>query len=605
MVSTTLQIQPEWSLGDLFRNRVESTPHAIAYSHYDSTSESWKDSTWLAIAQEAGRWQQAFLRENLEAGDRIGIMVRNSREWVIIDQAAIGLGLVTVPLYLDDNAENVAYILEHAEVKLFILEGKVQWRRLAPVHEKLRTVRTIVSLHDLDPEEIRSGEIQPVIARDLLSDKTGDLQTRKIDPDTLATLVYTSGTTGRPKGVMLSHRNIVSNAYSASQCASFSAEDTFLSFLPLSHMLERTGGYLLPLITGSRVAFARSIPQLGEDLVTIRPTVLISVPRIYESIYAKIHAGLAKKSSLAQKLFLLTVQIGWHRFEWVQKRARWTPGLLLWPLLQRLVAQKVLDRVGGRIRFAVCGGAPLPPPIAKFFIGLGLPVHHGYGLTEASPIVTVNRVEDNIPASIGTVIPDVSIRLAEQDELLVKGPSVMLGYWKNPEATTASFDVDGWLRTGDKARIEADGHVYITGRLKDIIVLGTGEKLPPADMEMAIQLHPLFEQAMIVGEGRPFLTAILVLQAEEWAAMAKELQVDPQSDSALQGRAVERALLHRVNQQLSEFPGYAQIRRLVLLREPWTIDNGFLTPTMKMKRNRILESVKPEITAIYSKYSDH
>lgn len=604
MSGTPLEIQSDWSLGDLFRARVTTTPQAIAYRQYDSASEHWSDCTWLDVANEVGRWQQALTREGLEPGDKLAIMLRNSRDWVIVDQAAIGLGLITVPLYLDDRPDNIAYILEHAEVSLLVVEGKTQWRRLASVLDRLPSVKTIVSLHALEHEDGNPSDPRLIAASDMLFGLEGDWQTQKLQADSLCTIVYTSGTTGRPKGVMLSHRNLLSNAHAASQCASFGVNDSFLSFLPLSHTLERTGGYLLPIVVGASVAFARSIPQLGEDLVTIRPTVLVSVPRIYESIYAKIQAGLTRKSPLARKLFEWTVRVGWRRFEWQQGRAGWSPGLMLWPLLERIVAKKVLDRVGGRIRFAVCGGAPIPPAIARFFIGLGLPVHHGYGLTEASPVVTVNRPEDNIPESIGTVIPGVEVRLGEQDELLVKGPSVMLGYWKNPEATAASFDSQGWLRTGDKARIDSNGHVFITGRLKDIIVLGNGEKLPPADMEMAIQLHPLFEQALIVGEGRPFLSALLVLNPEAWAAKAAELDVSADSDEDLRSRFVERTLLTIVNGQLGSFPGYARIRRLVLLREPWTIDNGLLTPTLKMKRNRIIKSVEGPLEEVYADYSD-
>lgn len=604
MSATTLAIQSDWSLGDLFRARVMATPQAVAYRQYDSASEHWVDCTWLDVATEVGRWQQALIREGLEPGNKVAIMARNSRDWVTIDQAAIGLGLITVPLYLDDRADNIAYILEQAEVRLLVLENRTQWRRLAPVRDRLPSVKTIVSLHALEQEDGNPSDPRLIAASDMLFGLEGDWQTRKIDADSLCTIVYTSGTTGRPKGVMLSHRNLLSNALAAAQCASFGGEDLFLSFLPLSHTLERTGGYLLPIVVGASVAFARSIPQLGEDLMTLKPTVLISVPRIYESIYGKIQAGLANKSPLARKLFQTTVRVGWRRFEWVQGRAGWSPDLLFWPILERIVARKVLERVGGRIRFAVCGGAPIPATIARFFIGLGLPIHHGYGLTEASPVVTVNRPGDNIPESIGTVIPGVQIRLGENDELLVKGPSVMLGYWKNAEATAASFDPQGWLRTGDKARIESDGHVFITGRLKDIIVLGNGEKLPPADMEMAIQLHPLFDQTLIVGEGRPFLSALVVLNPMAWAEKATELDVNAASDEDLHSRFVERTLLAIVNAQLGSFPGYARVRRLILLRDPWTIDNGLLTPTLKMKRDRIIKSVEDRLETVYSDYAD-
>lgn len=602
---TNSAITPERAetLAGLFRERVRATPNATAYRQYDGSRSAWMKCTWADMATEVGRWQLALRREGLEAGDRVAMMLRNSREWIAFDQAAQGLRLVTVPLYTDDRADNIAYILEQADVKLLLIEGRVQWRRLKPALNQMPTVRSIISLHSIEADEL-PGDPRLQIASDWLFGLHGDLITQMAQPDELATIVYTSGTTGRPKGVMLSHRNILFNAHAASQCGPLNADDVFLSFLPLSHTLERTAGYYLPMLIGAQVAFARSIAQLGEDLQSIRPTVLISVPRIYESVYAKIQVGLKQRSSFARMLFRLTVDTGWARFEHAQERAGWSPRFILWPLLERMVARKVLARLGGRMQYAVCGGAPLPPPIARFFIGLGLPVYHGYGLTEASPVVTANRPHDNVPASIGVPLPGVDVCIGDNDELLTRSPSVMLGYWQNEEATRAAIDDKGWLHTGDKARVDETGHVFITGRIKDIIVLGNGEKLPPADMEMAIQLDSLFDQVLIVGEGRPFLSALVVLNPEVWREVASDLDVDPASDTDLQSRFVERSLLARVNRHLNDFPGYARIRRLAALREPWTVDDGLLTPTLKMKRERIVHSLSEQIEALYADYAD-
>jgi long-chain acyl-CoA synthetase len=604
---TTSVITPETagSLAGLFRERVQATPEKVAYRQFDIARGAWVGCTWADMATEVARWQFALRREGLEPGDRVAMMLRNSREWITFDQAAQGLGLITIPLYTDDRAENIAYILEQAGVKLLLVEGKIQWRRLVPALDQMPTVTSIISLHSLEDDDL-PGDPRLKAASDWLFGLHGKMATRtpEPEPDDLATIVYTSGTSGRPKGVMLSHRNILYNAYAASQCGPLNADDVFLSFLPLSHALERTAGCYLPMMIGAEVVFARSIPQLGADLAEVRPTVLISVPRIYESVYAKIQAGLKQKSAFARALFQATVDTGWARFERAQGRAGWSPRLLLWPLLQRLVARKVLARLGGRMQYAVCGGAPLPPPIARFFIGLGLPVYHGYGLTEASPVVTANRPGDNLPASIGLPLPGVDVRIGPKDELLTRSPSVMLGYWQNEDATNAAIDSEGWLHTGDKARIDDRGHVFITGRIKDIIVLGNGEKLPPADMEMAIQLDSLFEQVLIVGEGRPFLSALIVLNEEAWREVAAELDVDPDSDEDLKSRFVERSLLARVNHQLKDFPGYARVRRLTVLREPWTVDDGLLTPTLKMKRERILNHFSEPIEAAYADYSD-
>ncbi|WP_018232899.1 AMP-dependent synthetase/ligase [Thioalkalivibrio thiocyanodenitrificans] len=591
------------SLAGLFLERVRRSPDAVAYRQYDMARKAWVDSTWHDVATEVGRWQQALVREGLEPGDRVGIILRNCREWVVFDQACAGLRLITVPLYTDDRADNIAYIVREAGVKLLVVEGRLQWKKLLEVRDKLEGLGSIVSVNTIEPDQ-KPDDDRLCSLSDWLFGLKGELQTHEAAPDDLATIVYTSGTTGKPKGVMLSHRNILFNAHASSRCADINDSDLFLSFLPLSHTLERTAGYYMPMMLGARVAYARSIQTLAEDLATIRPTVLISVPRIYERVYGRIKAGLKEKSPLARKLFQLTVDVGWRRFGHQQGRAGWSPRLLLWPVLERLVAGKVLARLGGRLRYAVCGGAPLPPPIARFFIGLGLPVFHGYGMTESSPVVSVNRPDDNVPESIGKPLPGVEVRIGEKDELLTRSPSVMLGYWNNEEATRATIDADGWLHSGDKARMDETGHLYITGRIKEIIVLGNGEKVPPADMEMAITLDPLFDQVIVFGEGRPHLAALVVLNPDEWNTLARELDVDPDSEEDLNSRFVEKTLRSRISRQLREFTGFAQVRRLIPVLEPWTVEDGMLTPTLKMKRARILDRYSDRIEALYEGYSE-
>jgi long-chain acyl-CoA synthetase len=273
--------------------------------------------------------------------------------------------------------------------------------------------------------------------------------------------------------------------------------------------------------------------------------------------------------------------------------------LLLWPLLRRQVANRVLGRLGGRVRIAVSGGAPLPGGVARTFIGLGLPLLQGYGLTEASPVVSVNRLEYNRPDSVGPPLPGIEVRIGENDELQVNSPGVMLGYWNHQAATAEVLTLDGWLRTGDQARIE-DGCVCITGRLKDILVLSNGEKVPPADLEMAIGLDPLLEQVLVVGEGRPFLGALLVLNADLWPGLASEYGLDPDARESLRDRRVLAMIQQRVAAALREFPGYAKIRRVALMLEPWTIENNLLTPTLKVKRAAVLQRYSELVDAIYA-----
>ena len=600
MTATSFDPATLATLHGLFRARVAASPDQVAYRQFDDGKADWVSFTWAQVAAEVTRWQAALTREGLVPGDRVAIMLKNSVEWVIFDQAALGLGLVTVPLYLDDRPDNAAYILDHADAKLLLVEGKVQHRKLAEIAGSVRGLQRIVSL--APPENhLAEWSTRFVVAADWLAEAAGTpVPARHLTPDLLASLVYTSGTTGRPKGVMLSHENLLWNAYYASQCTQFDPHEVFLSFLPLSHTLERTGGYYLPMFLGAEVAYARSIAQLAQDLQAIRPTVLISVPRIYERVYARILDSLEKKGAAARALFRLAVWVGWRRFERSQGRAAWTPEQLLWPLLHRLVADNVTEKLGGKLKLAISGGAALCPQIARVFIGLGVPIIQGYGLTEASPVITVNRPESNVPSSIGQPLPGIEVKIGDDSELLTRSRCVMRGYWKNEEATRAVIDAEGWLHTGDQARVDADGHYTIIGRIKDIIVLSNGEKVPPADMESAILLDPLFEQAMIVGEGKPYLAAIIVLSDEHWRAFAAHLHVDPAQPATLRDPRVVKALTKHVAHQLKHFPGYAQVRRLHLELKPWTVDDGLLTPTLKLKRREVLERYRAEVEALYA-----
>lgn len=583
------------TLSELFRERVRRMPDKIAYRQYDAARERWFDTSWRDMAREAARWQAALRGCGLVKGDRVAVMLRNSREWIIFDQAALGLGLVTVPLYIEDRPENAAFILRNAGAKLLLVEGAEQWRMLLCCEDGLPTVEHIVSIEDIqggaDP---RLGSL-----KNWLPEKAPELQTESLSPDELASIVYTSGTTGRPKGVMLTHRNILHNAWSSARTVDIDSSAEFLSFLPLSHTLERTIGYYLALMVGGTVAFNRSIKLLPDDLLAIRPTVLISVPRIYERVYARVNESLQSQPRLRRLLFQATLHIGWRRFKWRQGEAQWSPSLLLWPLLQRLVASKIMARLGGRVRLAICGGAPLPAGVSRFFISLGLTLLQGYGLTEASPVISVNRVDRNRPDSIGLPLPDIEVRIADSGELETRSPCVMSGYWQDEAATRAVFTDDGWLRTGDKARRDKDGFLYITGRLKEIIVLSNGEKVPPADMEMAIAMDPLIDQVMVIGEGKPYLAALLVLNPEAWNAAARGQGMKPDGASALRQQKAQSLLLQTVSSRLKEFPGYAQIRKVYATLEPWTVENGMLTPTLKLKRGSLMEKYSAEIAGLY------
>ena len=583
------------TLDGLLRERVRRTPDAVAYRDFNRTHANWRDYTWAQIDREVARWQAALEAEGLQAGERVAVMMRNSPEWVVFDQAALGLGLVVVPLYTQDRPDNVAYILNDSDCKVLLFGTTEQWKAFAGVRDQLGGLRRIVIV---EPGATADDDPRVTTLERWLPADGGATRHRPSDPGVLATIVYTSGTTGKPKGVMLSHRNILSNAFASLTVMTVGRDDVFLSFLPLSHTFERTCGYYLTVMSGSTVVFARSVQQLSEDLLTIRPTLLISVPRIYERIYAAIKSKLDEGSPLKKKLFELTVAVGNARFEYRQGRAGWRPSLLCWPVLNALVASKVLARLGGNLRAALSGGAALPPDVARVFIGLGLNLLQGYGMTETSPVSCANHPHDNIPASVGVAAPGVEVRIGEMGALMIRGPNVMLGYWNNAEATAAMIGADGWLNSGDTARIDERGHVYITGRLKEIIVMSNGEKIPPVDIESAIVRDTLFEHVMLIGEGKPFLSLLTVLNHARWQQVAAEMGVAADAAS-LRRPEVEKALLARIGVQMKAFPGYAQVRKVTAVLEPWTVEAGLLTPTLKLKRPRVMERFNVEIDRMY------
>jgi long-chain acyl-CoA synthetase len=591
MATATLDVislEQAGTLFGLFQARVQRTPEAVAYRYFDAEQACWREFSWRESLRQVSAIQVALQKEGLVAGDRVAIMLRNCPHWVFFEQAALGLGLVVVPLYPNDRAENVAYILQDAGIKLLLVEDDAALQLLDDISAQLQGLVRLVTLEACDSRKY--ARLVTLVDWQLFDTTPSELPA--VDSDALATLVYTSGTTGRSKGVMLSHRNILFNVCAAVEQFPIYREDSLLSFLPLSHMLERTLGYYIPMACGARVAYARSVQDLAEDLLSQRPTILISVPRIYERVYNKIQAQMATKSPLAQRLFAQAVEVGWRRF---QRRGG---GGLQWPLLKALVANKIMAKLGGRLRLAICGGAPLSSAVAKTFIGLGLNLIQGYGLTETSPIISGNPEDDNDPASVGTALPGIEVRIGDDEELLTRSPSVMLGYWHNAEATQAMIDADGWLHTGDKGYIK-NNHIYITGRLKEIIVLSNGEKVPPMDMEMAIELDPLFDQVLVVGEGRPYLSAMVVLAQEVWQQQAAALGFDLYNKDVLTTTPARQWLLQRIAARLADFPAHAVVRAVTVQSTPWTIGDGTMTPTMKLRRTEIIEQSQDRIEQMY------
>lgn len=590
-----IAFDPVRTIPELFFQRVARDPDSIGYSEF--REGQWVDFTWQEVAHKVGLIRAALDRAGMETGDRVGVLLPNCVDWIAFDIAAMANGLITVPIYLHDGAANNCYILAHSGVRLCVMDTQDRWLSLAPECGDCSSLET-VWVQQVPDKPFHDEKRRIEVFDDVLSDEGVGEDDIRCSAEDVATIIHTSGTTGLPKGVMLSHRAMLWNADAVTKFIPPLKTDVFLSVLPLAHSFERTLGYYLPLASGARVAFSRSIEELREDIAVIRPSILIAVPRLYERIYEAV-LKKAGSSPVTKVLTMAAADIGWRLFEAGHGRGA-APGLLtrslIWPVLQRVVAKKIMMAFGGRLRVAVSGGAPLSEEASHFLIGLGLPLIEGYGLTETAPVVTATTFEDNLPGSVGSALQGVELKATDEGELLVRTPSLMLGYWEDPEKTEQAIDPDGWLRTGDIAEFR-EGHVFIKSRLKEIIALSTGKKVAPTMVESHIEHEPLFEQALVTGDGKPCLAAIVVLNGEAWAALAKELGVDV---SEINLPAAKNVFLSEIARALHGLPSYTHVRAVHAVLDPWTTENGLLTPTLKTKRPAIERRFADEIEALFT-----
>jgi long-chain acyl-CoA synthetase len=536
----------------------------------------------------------------LRPGDRAAILLPNGTDWVAFDLAAMANGLITVPLYAHDSLENIAFVLADSGARLCLIDTASRWSTLAPFVDANGALEHVWVREGLDGVPVPpQGYRRLSTLLGALAESRPDTSVLRCAPQDVATITYTSGTTGRPKGVMLTHSAILWNVEANTKSIPSLPGDVFLSILPLTHAFERTIGYYMPMMAGSRVVYARSAERLQEDLATIRPTMLVAVPRLYERIYEAVRRE-AEAIPLKRQIVALAARLGWELYECRHSRGP-APGLvasaMLWPLLERFVARRVLAAFGGRLRVAMSGGAALPTEVAQFFAGLGLPIIDGYGLTEAGPVVASAAIEGSLPGSVGRPLYGLEVRLSEQSELIVRSPAVMQGYWQNEQATAQALSPDGWLRTGDIAEIR-NGSIFITGRLKEILVLSTGEHVAPSAVEAAIQNDPLFEQVCVIGDQRPCVVAILVLNREAWLTLARDLAID---EADLNVSVATDAILSRISAQTRGLPPIWQVRAILATTTPWTIADGSLTPTLKVKRRVIEERFKEQVDSLYSR----
>lgn len=589
--------------------RARQIPQTVALRQYDRKEKAWKDVTYASLDKQITAWRRALEALHLERGARVAILLNNSVDAVLADQAVLANGLIPVPLHAIDTPGSSAFILIDSQSSALITNKADRWGLIEKTNVPMPDLKHVILTEETGINE--KDEHRQILSKDIWLASGKDIQELPEGPksEDLAAIVYTSGTTGRPKGVMLTHHNVVENVISTLIHIAPAPKPgyIFLSFLPLSHTFERTAGYYLALGMGCTITYNRSIMLLAEDLRTVKPDVLISVPRIYEKIYARINKQLGKKPAIARWLFNCAVNVGWRKFCAENKlpvpKSPWQfADSFTGPILKKLVADKVLEQFGGNLKVAIAGGAALNGKVARVFGGLGLAPIQGYGMTEASPIIAGNSLTLNQPDTVGKLFSNLQMRLApETHEIQIRGSSIMKGYWKRPEDTARVLDSEGWLSTGDVGEINETGLLRIKGRIKEIIVTSTGEKVPPVDLELALETDPLFSQAYVVGENKPFISAVTVLNPEEWKKLAAELKVSA-SEASLKLTSVRTAILKRVKAAAADFPHYALPRKVLLTLKPWTIENGLLTPTLKLKRTPLAKFFKKEIDEIYEKH---
>lgn len=585
------------SIPGLFELRIKKNPGKMAYRQYDEPRGVWVEKTWADMNRDASCWQGALENEGLMPGDRVGLMVRNSIEWVLCDMASLASGLVVVPIFIKDSHENIVHIINDAGIKLLVVEDSDTWQQLAPVHGRIPSVGRVLIIRRF--KEGATSDPRVKYYEDWLCTDDSGIYVHDVTLESPATIVYTSGTTGLPKGAVLTHHNMLWNAHTGLRAVTITPDDLFLSFLPLTHMFERTVGYYLAIMAGGSVVYARNVRTVAEDMLTQHPTVIVSVPLVFQRIYERVVDEVGKASPVKRWIFKTAVDIGYGAFLHKQGRGPWSPLHLLNPLLYAIVGKKILGKMGGRLRLAVAGGAALPEYIWRLFVAIGLPVIQGYGMTETSPVLSVNREDNNRGDTVGPPMDEMEIRITESGEIIAKTPGMMKGYWNNEEATRKIIDADGWVHTGDIGEM-SNGHLKITGRLKQIIVMSNGEKVPPDRVEAEIKSMGIFENLMVYGEQKPFLLLMGKPLPDKLKQFADENGFAYEGEHPPHGGKFEEALIAAVNAHLGGFPGYVRVKRLLLVDESWLPENGLLTNTLKLKRHVIEEKYRKEIDAAYA-----
>jgi long-chain acyl-CoA synthetase len=539
----------------------------------------------------------------VKKGDRIGLLSENRFEWAYADLAILSAGAITVPIYSTLPAKQVEYILNNSEMVILFVSNELQLNKILEVRAECPLLKTLIVFDP--PAQMPPG----VLTFDgslkegneyLQSDPTM-VQKRAAEnkPDDVFTIVYTSGTTGEPKGVMLTHRNVLSNVEAILQIFKFNDNDIALSFLPLCHILERMAGYYTMLHEGATIAYAESIEAMPKNLGEVRPTILISVPRVYEKFYTRIMDNVAAEHGFKKTMATWALRVGAEYADTKTSGRNPSASLALkYAIANKLVFTKIRGRLGGRLRILLSGGAALPRQLGDFFYGLGLTILEGYGLTETSPVIAVNRPDHFKFGTVGPVIPGVEAKIAEDGEILTRGPHVMKGYYKKPAETAEVMTSDGWFKTGDMGEFDADGFLRITDRKKDLLKTSGGKFIAPQFVENALKTSKYVAQIVVIGDKRKFPSALVVPNMENLKKYAAASKIP--EEGMLTNSTIVTEVKRDLDNLSKDLAPFERVKKIALLDKEFTVDSGELTPSLKVKRNVVEKKYKDLIDSLYS-----
>jgi len=541
----------------------------------------------------------------LKPGERVAIVSENRPEWVIADMGIVCLGGVDVPVYPTMTARQNLYIFNDAEVRFAIVSNQFQLNKVMRVIGECKHLEKVIVINDkgVVPDERVISFSTLLTMGEKGKGENPDFfpaSVKMVKPDDLLTLIYTSGTTGNPKGVMLTHQNLVSNIKSSASVIPIGPDDTLLSFLPLSHSFERMAGYYTAFACGATIAYAESVETVRDNMLEVRPTIVTTVPRLFERIYSRIAKQVDSSPPVRQKIFRWAVGVG-REYARVSKQGSLTASLRAkHAVADRLVFSKLRARTGGRMKFFVSGGAALGRQFGEFFEAVGLSIIEGYGLTESAPVISANRLDNYKFGSVGKPIPGVEVAIAHDGEILARGPNIMQGYWNDKSATREVLDDQGWLHTGDIGIQDAEGFLYITDRKKHLFVSSGGKNIAPQPIESLFMSIKYIEQFMLIGDRRMFLTALIVPDFEALKEFADARNIPYTSDADLAKHSQITELIEKEIQGIQkDLANYERVRKFALLDKQFTIENGELTPTLKVRRNVIEERYAHLIEDMY------